>query len=178
MARLQRQYDAGYPEASATFMWLVGDVIAGSYGPRRALRLDPLRTYLRRGIIFAQGSDYFVTPFPARYGLWASRARETLLGTYGKTPWGTAESIGIRDALKSYTIWAARQLFLETKIGSLEEGKYADIAVWDCDPYTASIDRLKDMGCQLTVFNARIVYLREGTRITLSRQADSARTRP
>jgi predicted amidohydrolase YtcJ len=94
------------------------------------------------------------------------------------TPWGTAESIGIRDALKSYTIWAARQLFLETQIGSLEEGKYADIAVWDCDPYTASIDRLKDMGCQLTVFNGRIVYLREGTRITLSRQADSARTRP
>jgi predicted amidohydrolase YtcJ len=133
---------------------------------------------LRRGIIFAQGSDYFVTPFATRYGLWASRARETLLGTYGKTPWGTAESIGIRDALKSYTIWAARQLFLETKIGSLEEGKYADIAVWDCDPYTASIDCLKDMGCQLTVFNGRIVYLREGTRITLSRQADSARTRP
>jgi hypothetical protein len=118
------------------------------------------------------------------------RYRPAFRGSYADGRWPSLASGGsgargrafesrrARDALKSYTIWAARQLFLETKIGSLEEGKYADIAVWDCDPYTASIDRLKDMGCQLTVFNGRIVYLREGTRITLSRQADSARTRP
>jgi predicted amidohydrolase YtcJ len=112
MAELQRRYDAGYPEASAPFMWWIGDTYAGNFGRDRAGRLMPFQTYLRRGIRWAGASDYFVTPLPARYGLWASVARETLLGTYGKTPWGTAESIGVRDALRSYTIWAARQLFL------------------------------------------------------------------
>ena len=74
-------------------------------------------------MIWGGGSDYSVTPYPARYGLWASVARETLAGTYGKTPFGMAESIDIRTALKSYTIWAARQLFLENEVGSLEVGQ-------------------------------------------------------
>jgi predicted amidohydrolase YtcJ len=33
-------------------------------------------------------------------------------------------------ALRSYAAWAARQLFLEDKVGSIEAGKDADIAVW------------------------------------------------
>ena len=40
-------------------------------------------------MIWASGSDYYVTPFPARYGVWASVARQPLLGVYGDTPYGT-----------------------------------------------------------------------------------------
>lgn len=32
MARLQREYDAGYPEAQSTFMWWIGDNYAGNLG--------------------------------------------------------------------------------------------------------------------------------------------------
>ena len=67
-------------------------------------------------MIWAGGSDYSVTPYPARYGLWASVARETLAGTYGKTRFGMEESIDIRTALKSYTISAARQMVLENNL--------------------------------------------------------------
>lgn len=75
MARTQEQYDAAYPEPSATFMWWIGDTYAGNFGVERAARLNPFKTFLERGIRWADGSDFNVTPFPARYGL-GRRSRE------------------------------------------------------------------------------------------------------
>jgi predicted amidohydrolase YtcJ len=158
MARLQRDYDSGYPETQAPFMWWIGDIYSASFGPKRDQRLMPYNTYLKKNIIWAGGSDYFVTPFPARYGLWASIARKTLKGNYGSQPFGTAESVDIHAALKSYTIWAAHQLFLEDRIGSLEVGKDADIAVWDRDLYSVPTNDLKDLHCELTLLRGKIVY--------------------
>jgi predicted amidohydrolase YtcJ len=158
MAELQRTFDAAYPEPSATFMWWIGGTYAGNFGPDRSRRLNPFRTYIEKGIRWAQGSDYYVTPFPARYGLWASIERETLLGVYGPNPFGKDESIDIANALRSYTIWSARQMFLEDKIGSIEVGKYADLAVWDKNLYEVPSAEIKDLRCQMTVFNGQIVY--------------------
>jgi hypothetical protein len=95
---------------------------------------------------------------PARYGLWASVARETLLGTYGRQPFGTAESVDVHAALRSYTVWAAHQLFIDQEAGSLEAGKSADIAVWDRDPYAVPTAALKDLSCELTLYRGRVVY--------------------
>jgi predicted amidohydrolase YtcJ len=158
MARLQQQFDAGYPESQATFAWWLGDNYAGNLGPERARRLNPFHTYVTKGIRWAGGSDYGVTPFPARYGLWASVARKTLNGTYGATPFGTAESVDIRTALRSYTIWAAHQMFLDDRTGSIEPGKDADIAVWDKNMYTVKADDLKNLACELTLLRGRVVY--------------------
>jgi predicted amidohydrolase YtcJ len=155
MARLQQDYDAGYPETQAPFMWWIGDIYAASFGAKREQRLMPYKTYTKRGIIWSGGSDYFVTPFPARYGLWSSIARRT---PSGQQPFGTAESVDIHTALKSYTIWAAHQLFLEDRIGSLEPGKEADIAVWDRDLYSVPTDAIKDMHCELTLLRGKVVY--------------------
>jgi predicted amidohydrolase YtcJ len=158
MAFLERQYDAGYPEAQPEFMYWIGDTYAGNFGAARCLRLMPLHSYLSHGIKWAGGSDYPVTPFPPRLGLWASISRETLNGTYGKRPFGMAESVNIHDAMRSYTSWGARQLFLEDRIGSIETGKDADIAVWDRNPYTISVPEIKDMKCTMTFFRGKLVY--------------------
>jgi predicted amidohydrolase YtcJ len=159
-ARLQRDFDAAYPESQAPFMWWIGDNYAGNLGPGRVLRLKPFHTFVQKGIKWTGGSDYPVTPFPARYGLWSSVARTTLNGTYGATPFGLKESVDIRAALRSYTTWAAHQLFLEERIGSIETGKDADIAIWDRDPYTVPVDALKDLRCELTLFKGKVVYRR------------------
>ena len=108
--------------------------------PQRSQRLEPFKTWLAKGVQWGGGSDYDVTPFPARYGIWASIERETLKGVYGTHPFGTAEDIDVHTALRSYTAWAARQLFLEDKLGTIEPGKEADIAVWDHDLYTMPAD--------------------------------------
>ena len=158
MAELQREWETGYPEPSPTFTWWIGDTYAGNFGPRRALRLNPLRSYRDRGMIWASGSDFFVTPFPARYGVWASVARQPLLGVYGSEPYGTEESVDVETALRSFTIWAAHQMFLDEKIGTVEPGKYADLAVWDRDPLTVPTLELRDLACELTVFNGEVVF--------------------
>jgi len=157
MASMQRDFDAGYPEPSATFTWWLGDTYAANFGPERSRRLNPFATFVSRGIRWANGSDFGVTPFPARYGIWSAVARETLLGSWGD-PFGRDESVDVRAALRAVTIWAAHQMFLEQKIGSVEVGKYADLAVWDRDPYTVPTAALKDMRCLMTVFNGRIVF--------------------
>jgi predicted amidohydrolase YtcJ len=158
MASLQKNYDAGYPEAQAPFMWWIGDTYAGNFGPERSQRLEPFKTWMARGIRWTGGSDYFVTPYPARYGIWASIERETLKATYGAHPFGTAEAIDVHTALRSYTAWAARQLFLEDKVGTIEPGKEADIAVWDHDLYSMPAPDIKNLKCELTIFAGRVVY--------------------
>jgi predicted amidohydrolase YtcJ len=167
IAMLQHDYDAGYPESQAPFLWWIGDLYAGTFGPERTLRLNPFHTYVARGIRWGGGSDYQITPLPARYGLWASVARETLLGTYGRQPFGTQEAVDVRTALRSYTAWAARQLFIENEAGSLEPGKSADVAVWDRDPYAVPTADLKDLHCELTLFRGRVVHRAAGSPVEI-----------
>jgi predicted amidohydrolase YtcJ len=155
MAMLQSKYDAGYPEMQAEFLWWIGDIYAPNYGPERDLRLIPLKTLQKRGILWSGGSDYSVTPVAARYGLWASVARQT---SSGKEPFGSAEGVGAKTALRSYTAWGARQMFLEDKIGTLEAGKRADIAIWDRNLYTIPTEQIKEMKCLMTLLDGEVVY--------------------
>ena len=158
MAALQKRYDAGYPESQGGFLWWIGDIYAGNFGKERDLRLMPFRTYLDRHVIWAGGSDYDVTPLPAMAGIWASVARETLLGTYGAHPFGTSQSVDVHAAMRSYTIWAAHQLFLEQRVGSLEPGKEADIAIWDRNPYAIPTPELRKAKCEMTLLAGEVVY--------------------
>jgi predicted amidohydrolase YtcJ len=155
MAALQSTYDAGYPEMQAEFLWWIGTIYAENYGPLRDARLIPLKTLQRRGILWSGGSDYSVTPVAARYGLWASVARQTAAG---REPFGVAESVDRQTALRSYTAWGARQMFLEDKIGTLEPGKRADIAIWDRNIYSIPTDEIKDMHCLMTLIDGEVVY--------------------
>lgn len=155
MAELQSKYDAGYPEIQAEFLWWIGTIYAENYGPERDQRLIPLKTLQQRGILWSGGSDYSVTPLAARYGLWASVARQT---SAGAEPFGLAESVDSHTALRSYTAWSARQMFLEDKIGTLEAGKRADIAVWDRNIYTTPTNQIKNIKCLMTLLDGEVVY--------------------
>jgi predicted amidohydrolase YtcJ len=168
VADLQKKYDAGYPEMQAEFLWWIGDIYAGNYGPKRNATLVPLKTMETRGIVWSGGSDFAVTPIPARYGLWASLARQTAKGTYGANPFGMKEAVDIHTALRSYTAWSARQMFLENKIGTLEVGKRADIAVWDRDLYAVPMEQIKDMTCLMTLIDGEAVYRAKGSTIAVS----------
>ncbi len=170
MAALEKKYDAGYPEVEPGFTWWIGDTYAGNFGPERSLRLNPLHTFQSRGVVWTGGSDYSVTPLAARFGIWASVERETEKGLYGKHPFGMAEAVDVHAALRSYTAWAARQLFLETKVGSIEPGKDADIAVWDKDLYTIPAEQLRTLRCEMTLYHGEVVYRANNTPVTVTGQ--------
>jgi predicted amidohydrolase YtcJ len=52
-------------------------------------------------------------------------------------------------------------MFLEGKTGSLEVGKYADVAVWDKDLDKASLPEIRDLRCRMTLFAGEVVYRAE-----------------
>jgi predicted amidohydrolase YtcJ len=79
-----------------------------------------------------------------------------------------AEAVDLHTALRSYTAWGARQMFLEDKIGTIEPGKKADIAVWDRDLYSVPTDQIKDMKCLLTLVDGQVVYTSPDSPLTTS----------
>lgn len=168
IAEFQKEYDSAYPEIQSTFTWWIGDTYAGNFGPERSLRLKPLATFLKKGIKWGGGSDFAVTPFPARYGIWASIVRKPLLGAYGDDPFGKEEAVDMKTALRSYTIWNAYVMFMEDKIGSVEEGKYADLAVWDRNMYAVSTEEIKELECQMTLFNGEVVYKHPESKVKIT----------
>ncbi|HLY16361.1 MAG TPA: amidohydrolase [Bryobacteraceae bacterium] len=168
MANLQKKYDAGYPEMQPEFLWWIGDIYAGNYGPKRGQRLEPFKTLQSRGILWSGGSDYYVTPVAARYGLWAAIARQTAKGAYGLHPFGMAEAVDIHIALRSYTAWGARQMFLEDKIGTLEVGKKGDMAIWDRDLYAIPTGQIKDLKCLMTLLDGEVVYTLPDSPLTIT----------
>jgi predicted amidohydrolase YtcJ len=87
---------------------------------------------------------------------------------YGPHPFGMEESVDIHTALRSYTAWGSRQMFLENKIGTLEVGKRADIAVWDRDLYAVPADQIKDLKCLMTLLDGEVVYVAPGSPVTAS----------
>ena len=58
-------------------------------------------------------------------------------------------------------------LFMEDKIGSIEVGKYADIAVWDKNWYKATTDEIKNINCEMTLLGGKTVYQAANTPITV-----------
>jgi hypothetical protein len=49
-------------------------------------------------------------------------------------------------------------MFLENKIGTLEAGKRADIAIWDRDPYSIPTDQIKDLKCVMTLIDGEVAF--------------------
>ncbi len=158
MQQLQSKYDAGIPETQASFLYYLGNSLSGAFGPEQSHHLMPFATYRKLGLIYSNGSDFAVTPIAPQIGLWASVAREPLKGTYGPHPFGTAESVDIHTALRSYTQWSAHQLFLDKETGTLEIGKWADLAVWDRNPYAIPTSEIKDMKCTMTLYKGKVVF--------------------
>jgi predicted amidohydrolase YtcJ len=139
-----------------TFIYFEGDTYVKNLGEERGECVKPLRSFVSKGIPVANSQDYPSGPMPARIGLWAAVARET----FGGKVVCPEERLTVKEALRTYTIWAAKHLFMEDKIGSLETGKYADLVVWDKDLYSVPTRDLKDLVVEMTILNGEVVYER------------------
>lgn len=145
-------------ETQSSFLYFIGDILAGNLGPKRSKKVMPLRSCVRMGITVGNSADCDFYPLPPRFGLYAACTRRPAVEAYGREPLGTTECLTVREALRTYTSWAARCLFWEDKIGSIEPGKYGDFAVWSEDPYSVPKERLKDLKVEMTIIGGDIVY--------------------
>lgn len=66
------------------------------------------------------------------------------------------------EALKGATLYAARALGLERRVGSLERGKAADFALIDAPDVEHWLYHLRPNACRLTVAGGRVVWRAQG----------------
>lgn len=72
----------------------------------------------------------------------------------------TPQNITLPEAIKAYTINAAYVMRQETKVGSLEAGKFADFVVLDQDIFTIAPTQIKSTKVIRTVFNGKEIFKR------------------
>jgi hypothetical protein len=71
---------------------------------------------------------------------------------------GADQELTIDEALAAHTIDAARALHLEDRIGSIEPGKLADLAVIDGDLLGTSPESIRSLPIWMTVVGGSIAY--------------------
>ena len=69
----------------------------------------------------------------------------------------SSQKISPRSAIKAYTLGSAYVGGMEDKVGSIEEGKYADFVLLDGNPIEKP-DRIKDMNVEMTILEGNVVY--------------------
>jgi len=70
---------------------------------------------------------------------------------------GGDEKITLMEALKSLTLNAAWQINMESKLGTIEKGKYADFIIVDKNPFATPVEELHSIICLETFINGNKV---------------------
>ncbi|QWD84985.1 amidohydrolase family protein [Polynucleobacter asymbioticus] len=128
-------------------------------GVDRASYATRLGTLVRSGIVTSIHSDAPVSaPAPLKEA-WTAVTRRDVYKD-GKV-WAPADAVTASDAMKMITINAAYTLGVESKVGSIEAGKFADFAVLDSDPQAIPAIKIKDVAVHATVLGGKVIPVSE-----------------
>jgi len=117
----------------------------------------PVRSAVDAGIAVCASSDAPITEPDRRQGVAAMMLRESKAS--GRTS-GPEQCVGLAEALRAYTVNAARQDFAEEWKGSVEAGKVADLCVLDRPLLGMDPHAITDAEADLTVCDGRVVHER------------------
>jgi predicted amidohydrolase YtcJ len=148
--------------------WLYLDTrtLVAQFGYDRLRYFQPLKSLFAAGVVAGGGSDHMqkvgslraVNPYNPFLGMWVTVTRRAKWYDGRLHP---EEALNREQALRFYTINNAHLMFLEDQVGSLEEGKLADLIVVDRDLLTCPEDDIKDARCLRTYLNGKLVYERK-----------------
>jgi len=153
---LQRTKDLGVViSTQPTIIRAFGDAIERIWGEERLQRILPTRTWLDMGVPLCLSSDAPSMPWwDPQSTLAASLARLTATNK----PVSPEQALTIEEAMYAHTMGGAYADFAENKKGSLEPGKFADLIVWNDNPYTVKTKDLLELTIDLTMVDGRIVH--------------------
>lgn len=115
------------------------------------------RSLIDNGSLIVNGTDAPVEPVDPMASFYASVSRKTLQGK-PENGYEPAQKMTRREALKSYTIWAAYGAFMEDQVGSIELGKLADFTILDRDIMTIPEEEILATKVVMTIIGGEIVY--------------------
>lgn len=127
---------------------LDGHTLLKQFGMERMSRFQPLRAMIDAGLPVGGGSDHMqkigslrsINPYDPWLGMWIAVSRKC---RFLDEPLHPESGLSRMEALKMYTLWNARVLFMEKDFGSLEKGKRADFIVIDRDILECPVDDMR-----------------------------------
>jgi predicted amidohydrolase YtcJ len=155
-AALQRTKDLGVivstqPQA----IRVLADALEEIWGEERVQRMIPTRTWLEMGVPLALSSDAPSFPWwDPQTTLFGSLARYSA----SQKPISPEQALTIEEAMYAHTMGGAYADFAEDKKGSLEPGKFADLIVWEDNPYSVSTRDIVDLGVDMTMVGGKVLH--------------------
>lgn len=132
----------------ANHIWAWGDQhLDITLGPDRARRMNAAATALRENVNISLHCDTPVTPLGPLKTIKHAATRLTQSGRV----MGEHERISVEQGLHAMTLGAAHMLKMDHEVGSLEAGKYADIAVLEDDPLAVPAEEVAEIAVRGTV---------------------------
>ncbi|WP_080872791.1 amidohydrolase [Oceanobacillus timonensis] len=122
----------------------------GDYGEN----YSPYGWFKKNNIPIVLSSDAPVAPPHPLLAIYAAVTRSTVQGNVV----GPDHKITLNEALQGYTIEAAKAMHQESLIGSIEEGKLADLVVLAENPYNVPIEKIKDIQISETWISGKKVF--------------------
>jgi predicted amidohydrolase YtcJ len=153
---LQREKDLGVvistqPQMIRAF----GDGAERIWGSERMQSMIPTRTWLDMGVPLCLSSDAPSMPW---WDPQSTLAASILRITMSNKPVSPEQAMTIEEAMYAHTMGGAYADFAENKKGSLEAGKFADLAVWHDNPYTVATKDILDLTIDLTMVGGKVVH--------------------
>jgi predicted amidohydrolase YtcJ len=129
------------------WLFLDGRTLARQFGDERLRWFQPLRSLFDAGVNVGGGSDHMqkigsmraVNPYNPFVGIATAVTRQA---RGMDAPLHPEEALTREQALRLYTINNARLLHCDDRCGSLEPGKFADLAVLDTDLLKCAPERI------------------------------------
>ncbi|MGH7796721.1 MAG: amidohydrolase [Candidatus Binatia bacterium] len=137
-------------------MALTGERSVALWGLEKARNAPPLRALIESGIPLSAGSDAFrAGNYSPMMSLWWLIAGKTLAGSALRN---RNQNLTRQEALRMHTMGGAWLTFEEGRKGSIEAGKYADLAVLNGDYLTVAEEQIRALESLLTLVGGRVVY--------------------
>jgi predicted amidohydrolase YtcJ len=143
------------PIPNPSMLYFLGGEILETLGPKRAENVFPFRTLLDTGFPLSFGSDapgYW--PVDPLRDLGAAVARTSFDGR----EMSTNQAVSVKEALRAQTATAQWIGFQERKLGTLESGKLADVAVLAVDPMTYPASDFRNLPITLTLAGGKVTH--------------------
>ena len=155
-ATFQRMKALGVGWTMQDMMYNDGDQLVAKEGPQAAQRMPSVMTAKKIGIVVNAGTDaHRVSTYnPFTVLQWLIDGKTAT----GHALRGPEETPSRADALRFYTMGSAWVAHDENKRGSLEIGKFADLAVLSQDFMTEPVDEIGKNSSLLTMVGGKIVY--------------------
>lgn len=128
-------------------------------GPERIRTTYAFRSLLDADARLMFGSDWTVAPMQPLMGIYAAVTRRTLDGA-NPQGWVPEQKITVEEALRAYTANNAYGAFLESELGTLANGKLADLVVLSGNLLTLDPGRIPELAVDHTIIGGEVVFTR------------------